>query len=125
MAASLASCTPCCSYNELKRLATSKEGVGVPVNMHIERGVTGLDPRLGMLTLDDDETVHADLIIGADGIYVCFSRTTKEHQLNTSTLVNDEKVYQRHATLPLRKSSLQISHPPQSSRRRSPHSPSD
>ncbi|KAJ7614784.1 hypothetical protein FB45DRAFT_936058 [Roridomyces roridus] len=56
-------------HDELKRLATNEDGVGPPVTLHLGMPVTSCDPIEGVLTLDNGETRHGDLIIGADGIH--------------------------------------------------------
>jgi len=57
-------------HDHLKHLATSDIGVGTPVELHTASTVVAVDTEQGMLTLQDDSTVTADLVIGADGIYV-------------------------------------------------------
>ncbi|KAK5663371.1 hypothetical protein OQA88_3799 [Cercophora sp. LCS_1] len=71
-------------YEELKRLATSEEGIGMPVTLRTGRKVTELDPNQGMLRLDNGETVFADLIVGADGIYSMTRKYIKDNKLLSS-----------------------------------------
>ena len=60
-------------HEQLKKVATSPDGEGFPAELHTSSKVVELDPGTGTLTLEDGSTVSADLIIGADGIYVCSS----------------------------------------------------
>ncbi|KAJ7485861.1 FAD/NAD(P)-binding domain-containing protein [Mycena latifolia] len=56
-------------HEELKRLATGPDGVGEPAKLTLGAQVVGCDPLAGTITLKDGQVVHADLIIGADGIH--------------------------------------------------------
>jgi salicylate hydroxylase len=60
-------------HDELKRLATDPEHVGEPAELILGSPVVGCDPVAGTVTLRDGQLIHADLIIGADGIHVCVS----------------------------------------------------
>ncbi|KAJ6512656.1 FAD/NAD(P)-binding domain-containing protein [Mycena sanguinolenta] len=55
-------------YDELKRLALG-EGEGRPVELHLGSKVVGCDPEAGTVTFSNGEIVHADVVIGADGIH--------------------------------------------------------
>ncbi|KAK4158479.1 hypothetical protein C8A00DRAFT_39198 [Chaetomidium leptoderma] len=55
-------------HQELKRVAVSEDGVGLPVKLFPKRRVSDVDPLLGV-TLDDGTLVLADVLIGADGLY--------------------------------------------------------
>ncbi|KAJ6578003.1 hypothetical protein B0H19DRAFT_1229936 [Mycena capillaripes] len=55
-------------YEELKRLATG-DGEGPPANLRLGSKVLECDPEEGTVTLNSGEVVHADLILGADGIH--------------------------------------------------------
>jgi len=57
-------------HTHLKKLATSDEGVGTPARLHTQNRVVSVNPEQGTLILRDGTRVTADLIIGADGIYV-------------------------------------------------------
>ncbi|KAJ6561978.1 FAD/NAD(P)-binding domain-containing protein [Mycena capillaripes] len=54
-------------YEELKRLATG-DGEGPPAKLRLGSKVLECDPEEGTVTLSSGEVVHADLILGADGI---------------------------------------------------------
>ncbi|KAJ6561870.1 hypothetical protein B0H19DRAFT_89194 [Mycena capillaripes] len=55
-------------YEELRRLVTG-DGEGSPVNLRLGSKVLECDPEEGTVTLNSGEVVHADLILGADGIH--------------------------------------------------------
>jgi len=57
-------------HEHLKKLTVSDSGSGLPVRLHTAARVTAVDTERGLLTLQDGSTASADLIIGADGIYV-------------------------------------------------------
>ncbi|KAJ7075719.1 FAD/NAD(P)-binding domain-containing protein [Mycena belliarum] len=54
-------------WDELKRVALG-EGKGLPVKIHLGGKVIACDANEGKLTLSTGESVHADLVLGADGI---------------------------------------------------------
>jgi salicylate hydroxylase len=56
-------------HNELKRIATSPDGPGIPATIHLGSDALFCDPATGKLTLKNGDVHHADLIIGADGIH--------------------------------------------------------
>ncbi|KAF7324263.1 FAD/NAD(P)-binding domain-containing protein [Mycena venus] len=55
-------------YEELKRLAIG-EGEGPPAKLRLGTKVMACDPEEGTIMLHDGEVVHADLVLGADGIH--------------------------------------------------------
>ncbi|KAF8171931.1 hypothetical protein K438DRAFT_1851914 [Mycena galopus ATCC 62051] len=55
-------------YEELKRMATG-EGEGPPAKLRLGAKVVAGDVEEGTVTLQGGEVVHADVIIGADGIH--------------------------------------------------------
>ncbi|KAJ7845277.1 FAD/NAD(P)-binding domain-containing protein [Mycena olivaceomarginata] len=55
-------------YEELKRLAIG-DGEGLPVELHLGAKVVECDPEAGTISLNSGEVVHADLILGADGVH--------------------------------------------------------
>lgn len=57
-------------HERLKKLATSEEGDGIPTQLHTSSKVMDVDTAQGIIRLANGETVAADVIIGADGIYV-------------------------------------------------------
>ncbi|OIW34539.1 FAD/NAD(P)-binding domain-containing protein [Coniochaeta ligniaria NRRL 30616] len=56
-------------HDQLKKLATSEEGEGIPAKLHTASKVVEIDPEKGTLTLETGETSTADIIVGADGVY--------------------------------------------------------
>ncbi|KAJ6544990.1 FAD/NAD(P)-binding domain-containing protein [Mycena vulgaris] len=54
-------------HDELKRLAIG-EGEGPPAQIHLDSKVVDCDPEAGTVTLGNGEVIHADLVVGADGI---------------------------------------------------------
>jgi 2-polyprenyl-6-methoxyphenol hydroxylase-like FAD-dependent oxidoreductase len=57
-------------HEKLKTVATSQDGPGFPARLHVSSKVVDIDPERGIVTTADGATVHADVIVGADGIYV-------------------------------------------------------
>ncbi|KAJ7111812.1 hypothetical protein C8R44DRAFT_677411 [Mycena epipterygia] len=53
---------------EIRRLALTEDGVGRPVNIRVGARVVACNPDDATLTLDGGEIIHADLILGCDGI---------------------------------------------------------
>ncbi|KAK4237136.1 hypothetical protein C8A03DRAFT_44961 [Achaetomium macrosporum] len=68
-------------YQELKRIATSEEGDGVPVDLVFSCQIIDVDPQRGALTMPDGREHQADVIIGADGIYSTARRSIKDVKL--------------------------------------------
>lgn len=58
-------------HDKLKAVATAKDAPGTPANLYTSSKVANVDPDAGTLAFADGSTRTADLIIGADGIYVC------------------------------------------------------
>ncbi|KAJ7778667.1 FAD/NAD(P)-binding domain-containing protein [Mycena maculata] len=54
-------------YEELNRLATG-EGEGPPVKLHLGSKVVGCNAEEGSISLESGEAVHADFVLGADGV---------------------------------------------------------
>ncbi|KAJ7830880.1 FAD/NAD(P)-binding domain-containing protein [Mycena olivaceomarginata] len=55
-------------HDELMRLAVGK-GEGPPVRIHLGGKVIQCSPEDGTITLNGGEIVHADLVVGADGLH--------------------------------------------------------
>ncbi|KAJ7683664.1 FAD/NAD(P)-binding domain-containing protein [Mycena rosella] len=55
-------------HNELMRLAVGA-GDGPPVQLHLGSRVLECDFENGTVTLENGDTIHADLVIGADGLH--------------------------------------------------------
>jgi 2-polyprenyl-6-methoxyphenol hydroxylase-like FAD-dependent oxidoreductase len=58
-------------HETLKKAATGK-GVGKPAVLKTSRKVLEVDPHTATLVFADGEKLSADLVVGADGIYVSF-----------------------------------------------------
>ncbi|RAH84256.1 FAD/NAD(P)-binding domain-containing protein, partial [Aspergillus japonicus CBS 114.51] len=56
-------------HEALKSKATSPEGPGTPVTIHLRSKVVSCDPAAPSLTLADGSVVEGDLVIGADGVH--------------------------------------------------------
>ncbi|KAJ7222951.1 FAD/NAD(P)-binding domain-containing protein [Mycena rebaudengoi] len=54
--------------DELLRLAVGDEGEGPPAKLNLGSRIAACDVEEGNLTLDNGQVVHADIILGADGI---------------------------------------------------------
>ena len=57
-------------HDKLKSMATSEKGVGRPAVLHVSSKVLEVGTEAGSLTLESGEKVKADVVLGADGIYV-------------------------------------------------------
>ncbi|KAJ7255895.1 hypothetical protein C8J57DRAFT_1651221, partial [Mycena rebaudengoi] len=55
-------------YNELRRVALGQEGIGRPAKLHAGQKALACDPNAGTVTLASGELIHADVILGAEGI---------------------------------------------------------
>lgn len=71
-------------HERLKKLATSKKGVGIPAQLHTSSKVMNVDTAQGLVTLTNGETVAGDVIIGADGIYSVTRKYIKDAKLFSS-----------------------------------------
>jgi salicylate hydroxylase len=56
-------------HDELMRVAVG-EGEGPPVKLHLGSRVIDCNPEDGTITLKGGQIVHADLVVGADGLHV-------------------------------------------------------
>ncbi len=61
-------------HDKLKQIATSDEGRGKPVTLHLSSKVIVVDPETATLQLESGDMVRADVVLGADGIYVSLHR---------------------------------------------------
>ena len=57
-------------HDKLKQLATGSEGSGRPAKLYLSSKVVAVDADNATITLEKGDTIQADLILGADGIYV-------------------------------------------------------
>ncbi len=55
-------------HENLKKVATSSEGKGNPVELRTGCKVVDIDCEKATVTLDNGEKVSGDLVIGADGV---------------------------------------------------------
>jgi salicylate hydroxylase len=62
-------------HNALKKYAISEEGIGNPVKIHLSSRVMALDlgstDKKAVVIIEDGTKHEADLVVGADGVYVC------------------------------------------------------
>lgn len=94
-------------HEQLKKLATG-EGEGTPAKLHTASKVVEIDPEKGTLTLENGETSTADVIIGADGVYVCLAMINLLGLVLMTDPVCDQEVHQRRQTVQLRKGCLSV-----------------
>lgn len=57
-------------HETLKKFAIQENGKGKPAVLHLSSKVLEVDPESATITLADNRTITADLVLGADGIYV-------------------------------------------------------
>ncbi|GFF43192.1 6-hydroxynicotinate 3-monooxygenase [Aspergillus udagawae] len=63
-------------HSELRRLATTPDAPGIPVEIVLRSEVVGFDAENGSITLADGSVHRADLVVAADGVH-----TTAIHQV--------------------------------------------
>ncbi|RWA04709.1 hypothetical protein EKO27_g10391 [Xylaria grammica] len=56
-------------HEELKRLAISADGKGIPVELRLRSRVTQVDPSASTVVMESGEVVRGDVVIGADGVH--------------------------------------------------------
>jgi 2-polyprenyl-6-methoxyphenol hydroxylase-like FAD-dependent oxidoreductase len=56
-------------HSELKRMATCEEGQGTPAVLRLRSKVVDVDPKEGVVTLENGERIQSDIIVGADGVH--------------------------------------------------------
>ncbi|CAG8979137.1 hypothetical protein HYALB_00000270 [Hymenoscyphus albidus] len=56
-------------HEALKKLATTKDGPGIPATIHVKSPVVSYDPEGPSMSLADGTLITADLVIAADGIH--------------------------------------------------------
>lgn len=74
-------------HDSLKKAATSKEGPGPTPSLQTSSKVVEVDADAGKVIFQDGTTVEADVIVGADGIYV-----SRPEPRALSTLTNKRTV---------------------------------
>jgi 2-polyprenyl-6-methoxyphenol hydroxylase-like FAD-dependent oxidoreductase len=57
-------------HDNLKKAAMSDDGLGIPAILQTSSKVLRVDGEAGRLVFDSGKFINADVIIGADGIYV-------------------------------------------------------
>lgn len=77
-------------HDRLKQVATADMGDGRPAVLHLSSKVVAIDVDNATITLENGDRIQADLILGADGIYVSMRNPTW-HLLNPYT-VQDKRV---------------------------------
>lgn len=71
-------------HEMLLNTALSPEGAGEPCTVVVDHIAKSLDYENGVVTFENGEVVHADLIIGSDGIRVSFVSLHRPFTLLTS-----------------------------------------
>jgi len=97
-------------HNELKRMATTKEGKGPPAVLHTSAEVIDIDPQKGTVTLKDGKVYTGDLVLGADGVGVSISVHLSKHRADHVLVSSTKKGPWRreNQALQLRKERFQI-----------------
>lgn len=57
-------------HEKLKQVATENNGHGRPAELYLSSRVVAVDTEQATITLDRGDKIRADLVIGADGVYV-------------------------------------------------------
>lgn len=68
-------------HNCLQWLATREQGPGVPAKIHRQSNVAAFDPEAPSITLRNGEVIHADLIVGADGVHSRAAEAVLQHKV--------------------------------------------
>ncbi|PMB69556.1 6-hydroxynicotinate 3-monooxygenase [Beauveria bassiana] len=70
-------------HNCLKWLATREQGPGVPAKIHRRSNVAAFfkDPEAPSITLRNGQVIHADLIVGADGVHSRAAEAVLQHKI--------------------------------------------
>ncbi|KFY29470.1 hypothetical protein V491_00018 [Pseudogymnoascus sp. VKM F-3775] len=73
-------------HEELKRLATTLDGPGIPAIIKTQSQVISCDPEAPLLVLKDGTVVGADMVLGADGVHSVLRRiiTGQDNQPQSS-----------------------------------------
>jgi 2-polyprenyl-6-methoxyphenol hydroxylase-like FAD-dependent oxidoreductase len=56
-------------HNELKRMATCEEGAGKPAVLRLRARVVDVDPKAGVVVLENGDKIESDVVVGADGVH--------------------------------------------------------
>ncbi|KAJ7833088.1 FAD/NAD(P)-binding domain-containing protein [Mycena olivaceomarginata] len=73
-------------YDELKRLATGESIGGPPAQLLFNSKVVACDAEAGTVTLGNSEIIHADVVIGADGIHSIVRTSVVGHTVKPPAL---------------------------------------
>lgn len=57
-------------HESLKRMATSTNGKGTPAKLNTSSKVVDVDCAAAIVTLENGDSIHGDLVVGADGVHV-------------------------------------------------------
>jgi 2-polyprenyl-6-methoxyphenol hydroxylase-like FAD-dependent oxidoreductase len=57
-------------HEGLKQIATSPDGPGTPAKLFTSSKVVAVNPEQGTVTLENGTVATADVVVGADGVYV-------------------------------------------------------
>lgn len=57
-------------HDKLKQVATAEDGPGITPTLKTSSKVLSVDPEAGRVVFEDGSSVEADVVIGADGLYV-------------------------------------------------------
>jgi 2-polyprenyl-6-methoxyphenol hydroxylase-like FAD-dependent oxidoreductase len=57
-------------HDQLKKVATGDDGPGIPAKLHTSTKAVDFDAELGTVAFENGTSITADVIVGADGIYV-------------------------------------------------------
>jgi salicylate hydroxylase len=67
-------------HTALKAAATDQYRLGKPVNIRVGCAVKTCDPVAGSVTLENGEVLHANIIVGADGIHSVLRNAVLDHE---------------------------------------------
>jgi 2-polyprenyl-6-methoxyphenol hydroxylase-like FAD-dependent oxidoreductase len=79
-------------HDRLKLVATGEKGEGKPAELHLSSRVMEVNPETATLVLETGDRIQADVILGADGIYVS-SYLESLRQILRMNIVQDEGAY--------------------------------
>ncbi|PYI00068.1 hypothetical protein BO71DRAFT_312238, partial [Aspergillus ellipticus CBS 707.79] len=73
-------------HEALRNKATSSDGPGTPVTIHLRRKVVHWEPSMSGVFLEDGQFIAGDLVIGADGAHSTLRRIIANQQLSSQPL---------------------------------------
>lgn len=103
-------------HDRLKLIATGEKGEGSPAKLHLSARVAKIEPGESKVVLENGQEIQADVILGADGIYVGFVIYSARYIAKKEFLVQDANLPDRTAkqVVQLWQSSVSLSHSSQS-----------